>query len=56
MFKKVFLIIVAYLFLSCSLFENDRVRDFSTDSWINNPRDRYEMSDDLLSNHLYVGI
>lgn len=56
MFKKVLLIISVFLFISCSLFEKDEIRDFSTESWINNPNERYEMAEDLLSNYLYIGM
>ncbi len=56
MFKKVLILLSISIFFSCSLFDKDEVRDFNKESWVNSPSERYEMADDLLDNHLFVGM
>ncbi len=47
---------ILFLVTSCNLVELNLMRDFSKESWKNNPSERYLMSTDLQENHLPEGM
>ncbi len=52
--KKIIYLLIIVTVTSCSLLKGSD-RDFDKDSWLNDVDHRYEMSDDLLDNYLYIG-